>query len=205
MLKRLSEQFFKWYCHPDFYEDIRGDLNELHDRQLQNGTQRQADWRFAKEVLLLFRPTLIRPFSSPFQNLPDMLQNYFKISFRNLKKHPAYTLIHILGLALGLTAFLFINQYVNFEKSYDSFHYSPNELYRLTTDDVKDGKIQVRDAMSFAPSGKVLTEELPEVINWTTTYKTWSMHFRKDGQPVEEKNVVAVDSNFLYLFNYDVL
>lgn len=205
MIKRYSERFFKWYCHPDYYEDIKGDLNELFHRELKTSTLQNAEWLFAKEVLLLFRPTIIRPIHFIPNNLPDMIRNYFKISFRNLKKHPAYTLIHILGLALGLTAFLFINQYTKFEKSYDSFHYSPEQLYRLTTDDVLDGKIQVRDAMSFAPSGKVLAEELPEIVDYTTTYKTWRMSFRKDGQPVEERDVIAVDSNFLNLFGYNVL
>ncbi len=205
MIKTWSERFFKWYCHPDYYEDIKGDLNELFQRQSNASNLRKAEWQFAKEVFLLFRPTIIRPFHFFPNNSPDMIRNYFKISFRNLKKHPAYTLIHILGLALGLTAFLFINQYTKFEKSYDGFHYAPSQLYRLTTDDVLDGKIQVRDAMSFAPSGKALTEELPEVLEYTTTYKTWRMSFRKDGQPVEERDVIAVDSNFLRLFNYEVL
>ncbi|MEO1263015.1 MAG: FtsX-like permease family protein [Bacteroidota bacterium] len=206
MIKRLSERFFRWYCNPDFYEDIKGDLNELFRRQSAHYSERKAEWIFAKEVLLLFRPTIIRPFQFfQFLNLIDMIQNYFKIGMRNLRKHPSYTFIHILGLALGLTAFLFIENYRSFEKSYDRFHESPEQLYRLTTDDVKDGRIQVRDAMSFAPSGKVLVEEVPEIIGHTTTYKTRRMVFRKNGQPVEEQNVIAVDSNYLNLFNYRIL
>lgn len=206
MLKRLSNRFFKWYCHPDYYEDIQGDLEELYQRQLQEGSPRLADWIYAKEVLLLFRPTIIRPIQwvNPF-NYTDMLKNFFKIGIRNLQKHPSYTIIHILGLALGLTAFLFITQYTDFEKSYDRFHYKPEQLYRLTTDNVIDGKIQVRDAMSFAPSGKALEEELPEVLTYTTTYKPSPLIFKKDGQPVEEQGAIAVDSNFLNLFKYELL
>ena len=206
MLKRLSERFFKWYCHPDYYEDIQGDLEELYHRRLQSQSSRLADWSYAKEVLLLFRPAIIRPFKWNFtNNITDMIKNYFKIGLRNLQKHPSYTFIHILGLALGLTAFLFITHYISFEKSYDSFHYAPDQLYRLTTDNVVDGKIQVRDAMSFAPSGKALQEELPEVLSYTTTFKLYRMVFKKKEQPVEEKNLIAVDSNFLNLFRYEVL
>ena len=135
----------------------------------------------------------------------SMLKNYLKSAFRNLKKHPAYSLIHILGLALGLTAFLFIYHYTSFEKSYDLFHDQPEQLYRLTTDQVIDGKLGVRDAMSFAPSGKALMEDLPEVQSYTTTYKTSRMIFKKDDQPLEEKEIIAVDSNFLNLFHYEVL
>ncbi len=206
MLKKQANRFFKWYCHPDYYEDIQGDLEEIYQHLAAEFSPQKASRQYAWEVLLLFRPSIIRPFSLwDFTHLYDMLQNYFKISFRNLAKHHFYTLIHILGLALGLTAFLLINQYTVFEKSYDRFHHQADQLYRLTTDNVVDGKIQVRDAMSFAPSGKALQEELPEVISATTTYKTFSMVFRKNGQPVEEKNVIAVDSNFFNLFNYSIL
>ena len=129
-----------------------------------------------------------------------MLANYFKSALRNLKKHPGYSLIHILGLALGLTAFLFIYHYTFFEKSYDLFHDQPDQLYRLTTDQIIDDKLGVRDAMSFAPSGKALMDDLPEVISYTTTFKTFRLIFKKDDQPVEEKEIIAVDSNYLNLF-----
>ena len=100
---------------------------------------------------------------------------------------------------------MFLSQYGDFEKSYDNFHPYPNQLYRITTDDVLNGKIQVRDAMTFALAGKTLKEEFPEIINYTTTYKTRRMVFRKDGQAFEETGVTAVDSNFLDLFGYEVL
>lgn len=206
MLKKQAHKFFQWYCHPDYYEDIQGDLEELYLDALEITTTKKAEWLYAKEVLLLFRPTIIRPISFwGLQHTKDMFKNYLKIGFRNLAKHQLYTIIHILGLALGLAAFLLINQYTAFEKSYDNFHPQPNELYRLTTDNVIDDVIQVRDAMSFAPSGKALQEELPEVISATTTFKRRRVIFRKNGQPVEEKGVIAVDSNFLNLFNYPLL
>ena len=205
MLKKQAHKFFKWYCHPDYYEDIQGDLEELYLEALANNTARKAAWSYAKEVLLLFRPTIIRPISFwGLQYTKDMFQNYLKIGFRNLAKHQLYTIIHILGLALGLAAFLLINQYTDFEKSYDNFHFQPNQLHRLTTDNVVNGVIKVRDAMSFAPSGKALQDDLPEVIGATTTFKR-RLIFRKDGQPVEERSVIAVDSNFLNLFNYNLL
>ncbi len=205
MLKKQAHKFFQWYCHPDYYEDIQGDLEELYLEALDQTSTRKAEWFYAKEVLLLFRLTIIRPISFwGLQYIKDMFQNYLKIGFRNLAKHQLYTIIHILGLALGLAAFLLINQYTDFEKSYDNFHFQPNQLHRLTTDNVVEDVIKVRDAMSFAPSGKALQDDLPEVIGATTTFKR-RLIFRKDGQPVEERGVIAVDSNFLNLFNYNLL
>lgn len=134
-----------------------------------------------------------------------MFKNYLKVGIRNLLKHKWYTLIHVLGLAIGLSAFLLIDQYIGFERSYDRFHADADQLYRLTTDNIVDGKIQVRDAMSFAPSGAALMNDLPEVLSYTTTIKTNSVVFRKGEEAVEETGVLAVDSSFLRLFNYPLI
>ncbi|MEL7221053.1 MAG: ABC transporter permease [Bacteroidota bacterium] len=134
-----------------------------------------------------------------------MFSNYLTIAWRNLKRQPFYTFIFVSGLALGLTAFLFLNQYTAFEKSYDTFHYQPDQLYRLTTDQYTGGQIAVRDAMSHAPAGKLLYDAFPEVLRYTTTYKTERLVFRKQQQPVEELDVIAVDEHFLDLFAYEVI
>lgn len=134
-----------------------------------------------------------------------MLRNYLKIAIRNLKKQPFYTLIFITGLAIGLAAFLSLNQYTVFEKSYDEFHHDSDRLYRLTTDQKVNGEIQTRDAMSHAPAGPALMNELPEVVNYSTSYKTEWMVFRKQNEPIEELNVLAADSNFLSIFKHEVI
>ncbi|MEM1120025.1 MAG: ABC transporter permease [Bacteroidota bacterium] len=134
-----------------------------------------------------------------------MFKNYLKIGFRNLAKHRLYSFIHTIGLALGLAAFLLINQYTAFEKSYDQFHSQSAQLYRLTTDQILDGKIGVRDAMTWADAPAALQADLPEVIGSTTTFKRDRLALRKDGQPVRETNAIAADSNFLSLFDYQLL
>ncbi len=48
-----------------------------------------------------------------------MLKNYFTIAINNLLKNKLYSVINILGLAIGLTACLLITLYVQGEFSYD--------------------------------------------------------------------------------------
>ncbi len=205
-MKAYAERILRWYCKPEILEDILGDLDELHLRQRETTSRRRADRRFAWEVCLLFRRSIAKPL--PFFDILtelDMLQNYLKIGFRNLLKHKFSTFIHIFGLAIGLAAFLLINRYTSFERSYDTFHTNPDNLYRLTTDNIVNGQLQVRDAMSFAPSGKVLTDDVPEITGYTTTYKLENLIIRKDAVPLEEQMVVAADSNFLRYFHYPLI
>jgi putative ABC transport system permease protein len=205
MIKWLANRLLRWYLHPDFYPDISGDLEELYLRNRATSPV-VADWKYMLQVIALFRPSLMRPF---FKNsiIKDtgMLRNYFKIGVRSLLKQKAFTFINVMGLAVGLAAFLLIQQYVKFEESYDRHFADADQLYRLTTDQVVDSVLGTRDAMSFAPSGKALVEEVPEIIEATTTYQFGGLIFRKGESFVTEERVIAVDEHFLNLFTYEVL
>ena len=63
-----------------------------------------------------------------------MFKNYFKIAFRNLWKHRAFSFINIMGLTVGMTACFLIFLYVRFELSYDSFHARADRIYRVVAD-----------------------------------------------------------------------
>ena len=62
-----------------------------------------------------------------------MFKNYFKISFRNLYKHPFYSIINIAGLAIGIACVLFIIFYVQDELSYDRYNKKADRIYKIIT------------------------------------------------------------------------
>lgn len=205
MIKRIADRLFKWYCHPEYYPDIKGDLEELYYDRFKSNPKAYEIY-YLVEVIRLFRRSLLRPLfkNSPI-NSSGMFKNYFKISVRNLVKHKAFSAINMVGLAIGLAAFLMINQYVAFEKSYDRFFTDSDRLYRLTTDQILDGAIGTRDAMSFAPSGQALVDVVPELVNSTLTFQFTQLVLKKGDQSILEKRVVAADSNYFELFDYKVL
>ena len=60
-----------------------------------------------------------------------MFKNYLKIAVRNLRTHKFYSLINIIGLAIGLTVCILILLWVQNEQSYDRFHVNANDIYRV--------------------------------------------------------------------------
>jgi putative ABC transport system permease protein len=60
-----------------------------------------------------------------------MFRHIFLVAVRNAYKHLNYALINILGLALGLTSFIFIMIYVTDELKYDKFHKNADKTYRV--------------------------------------------------------------------------
>ncbi|MEQ8470870.1 MAG: FtsX-like permease family protein [Marinoscillum sp.] len=205
MIKNIADRLLRWYCHPDFYPDISGDLEEIFLRNKERGVS-ASNWRHLIQVILLFRPSLVKDLGQ-YSLIKDtgMLKNYFKISMRNLWRHKSYTAINVIGLAVGLAAFLLINQYVHYERSYDSFHKDAGQLYRLTTDMIVDGQLKTRDAMSFNPSGKVITDEFPEVESYALTYNNGQLSLRKGESLIRESYVKMVDEHFINLFGFDVI
>lgn len=78
--------FFRWFCNPEFREDIEGDLLErFHNRATKLGV-RKAKWLFVKDVLLLFRPGIIRILNTRYKEKVIQMKkiNWKKIIAINL-------------------------------------------------------------------------------------------------------------------------
>lgn len=205
MIKRAADQLFKWFCHPDFYPDIQGDLEELYNIHLEHGLK-SAQWKYCVDVLLLFRISLLRPIiKNSIIKDTGMFKNYFKISMRSLARHKMFTAINVVGLAIGLASFLLMYEYIKFEKGYDSFHHDADKIYRVSKVQVINGIDADKDAMCSHPTGKFLQDELPEVINHTVSKKFDFMQIRNGDTFFRELNVISADPNFLTIFNYDVI
>ena len=74
-----------------------------------------------------------------------MLKHYLKIAFRDLFRNKFYSFINTLGLATGMGICLLIYQYIHFELSFDRFHPSFQDTYRITQSTFRNGEI-----LSFA-------------------------------------------------------
>lgn len=205
MIKKIADQLFKWYCHPDFYPDIKGDLEELYSDHLEQGLK-SAQWKYCVDVFLLFRLSLLRPIiKNSIIKDTGMLRNYFKISVRSLARHKMFTAINVIGLAIGLASFLLMFEYIQFEKGYDSFHNDADNIYRVSKVQVINGADADKDAMCSHPTAQFLEEELPEVTLSTVSKKFDFMQIRNGDTFFRELKVISADANFLKMFNYEVI
>jgi predicted permease len=89
-----------------------------------------------------------------------MIKNYFKTAWRNLIRNKAFSLINILGLALGLACTLLIMLWVQHERSIDGFHVNAKQLYQVYERQYYDGKVE-----ASYPTQGLLAEELKKQIS----------------------------------------
>ncbi len=92
-----------------------------------------------------------------------MFKNYLKIAARNLLKHRVYSLINIIGLAVGMACTFLILLWVQDELSYDRYHARADQIYRLVVD-MKLPEKTILNALTSAPMAARLLEDYPEVL-----------------------------------------
>ena len=91
-----------------------------------------------------------------------MIKNYFKIAWRNLRKHKAYSAINIAGLSIGIAACLLIFLVVTHELSYDKFQKNYKNIYRVVTDSHnRDGSVAYNPGAPV-PTVEVLKTDFPQ-------------------------------------------
>src|SRR5688572_29841280 len=127
----LFLRFFRWYCHRSLRDHIEGDLMELYNERRAD-SPRKANLAFVRDVLLLFRPGIIRP-PQPYRytNQFGMYKSYFKIGFRNLIKNKGYAVINSGGVAVGMTVAMLIGLWVYDELSFNTVHENHTRIARV--------------------------------------------------------------------------
>ncbi len=88
-----------------------------------------------------------------------MVKNFFKIAFRNIFRNKVYAAINIVGLAMGIAAFLLLAEYISLEKSINQFHSNLPGMYRLINEDAA-GKTWPEQEPGWALQAK---QRFPEV------------------------------------------
>lgn len=139
-----------------------------------------------------------------------MIGNIFKIGFRILIRQRKYTLMNIIGLAIGISVFVFIYLYVQSEVRYDRQWTDHDRIYRVTNEYSLDGKV---DFMALTPYriAHDLAAEFPEVEVSSNVFFTdpsdindvYSLIYK--GEVYEVPDITLGDSNLFRIFDYTFL
>lgn len=129
-----------------------------------------------------------------------MLRNYFKIAFRNIIRHKAYSIINISGLAIGMASSILILLWVQNEWSYDRFNKNAGQIYRITSN-----AGDFNTAVSTAGMTQGFQSALPVIKNTVRLDGPGNFLFGTGTRKFEEDRVFFADSTFLDLFSYPLV
>jgi len=134
-----------------------------------------------------------------------MLKNYFKVAWRNLLRNKTFSLINILGLAIGLASFILIALFVADELSYDRFNEKASRIYRINGD-VRFGGNDLRLAVSSDMMGPTLKNDFPQVEQFVRIYNSsGSKLIKKGNEFIDESAVAHADSTLFDVFTFPAI
>lgn len=211
---KLFLKFFRWFCHPRLRKPIEGDLMELYDERVNHLGKKKADRKFRQDVLQLFRPSIIKPASGTYRLTNyGMLQNYFKVSMRNILRNKTFSLLNISGLSVGIASCILILIYVNNELSYDKYNSKYERTYRIIhyfghQDDSPDyrslpkNEFRVWGNAPVAPAMQAFFPEVDQVFRFTSD-DSWLVS--NNGISSSETDILYADSTAFDLFDWPFL
>ena len=124
-----------------------------------------------------------------------MFGNYLKVAARNLLKHKGYSLINILGLAVGIAASVLISLYVFDELGYDRFHEKADRIYRITADWSNKGDSKIHQLGTPWILAKTIRDKYSQVEALTQmTGPLGDVIVKKGGLALKETDAYAADA-----------
>jgi len=204
---RWVNKFLEWYCRPDILEEIQGDLHELFSRRAKKSS-RTANLLFAWDVLRFCRWKNIKRKKNSNSFIPlAMFKNIFLVSVRNAARNPGHTFIHVAGLSVGFTCAFLILIWVANEFSFDKFHTSQKQIYRVVTHVLADGSYQTYDVASASLDVSSVPEA--EALVTVSAGQRWphELCFRPEGRKDEcvYFNGVFSNENFFKVFDFNIV
>jgi len=138
-----------------------------------------------------------------------MISNYFKIAWRILIRQKLFSLINIMGLAIGMAACLLIVQYISFELSYDNFHKNGANIYRIKHQNYNQGNLVENMPKTYSAVGPALKSSFPEVKEFTrvSNFEGLVTSQQPNGSLIafNEGRVYQADASFLRLFSFPMI
>lgn len=136
-----------------------------------------------------------------------MIFNYIKILFRNLVKRKVYTIVNILGLAIGITSFILIMFYVSDELSYDKYHRNSERIYRVCMIYDVSGVGENSASMPF-PVAFTLKNDYPDMIENVVrifNFQSPQSFLESEGEKFSEPRFFFADSTFFSIFDHEFI
>ena len=132
-----------------------------------------------------------------------MLKNYFRNTYRYLRKHPIITSINLLGLSIGICVCFFALMFVGFELSYDAYHKHAERIYRLVTNVETPSGITYES--TSAPMLPTIQANFTEVEAAVRLCPDYLLVQKEDRSFYREEDIAYADASLFSVFSYSLI
>ncbi len=119
--------------------------------------------------------------------------------YRHFVKNKLYNSLNTVSLAIGITCFIFITLYLNYEASFDNWHEDFKRIYR-TGRSFNSNQVTVYTAPPLAPTLKSISPEIEQTVR---VKRSWEEVLLKTSKTeVYENKYYFADSTFFEVFPF---
>lgn len=138
-----------------------------------------------------------------------MFKNYLKTALRNLSRNKVYSILNVVGLALGIGCALVIFKVITFENSFDKHQKNYDNVYRVVNHSIRPDEIE-KGMGTPHPVGPAMLTDFPEIKNMVRTHYVWGDQINvKEGDIIKkfllEEGVVFTENSFFNIFSVDLI
>ena len=130
-----------------------------------------------------------------------MLKNYFRIACRVLLANKTFVFVNILGLAIGMTCFIIVWLYANYEQSYDQYEQNIARVHISIAGE--NGSMKI--AKTAPLWGPLLTNDYPIVKNWVRIVNPGTRLIGYKEKTFKEQNFFFADSSLFDIFSFKLI
>jgi putative ABC transport system permease protein len=196
-------RFSKWLIKRIFKDELEvklGDFIEIYSTYMEDKNGLQARMRFwmylLRSIPAYFKDSLCMG--------GTMFKNYLKIAFRNFYKHKSYSVINILGLAIGSACCILILMYMTDELSFDNYHEKGDRIYKVLSFSTMG--TTTRQYASIPPAiSPELVDSIPEVESSVRIYGPFELRAQNKNRDVELSELYWADPTFFKIFSHEFI
>jgi putative ABC transport system permease protein len=135
-----------------------------------------------------------------------MLKNYFRVAIRNFRQNKLFSLINVLGLAIGISASLVIFMIVRYDFSFDRFEPDGDRIYRVVSDYNFSGN-ESHGRGTQAPLADAARKELtgPDLVVSFRYYNAGKLSITKQATFKNPEHIIFADDAYFKLLPYQWL
>ncbi|MDH4195981.1 MAG: ABC transporter permease [Candidatus Aminicenantes bacterium] len=121
---------------------------------------------------------------------------------RNLRRQKTFTIINVVGMALGMAVFMILTQSAGQKLNADRFHENAGRIYGVVQVLPTEDKAERHTVSLPAPLLSALKNDFPEVEAGTRAVPGGQRILRRGDRSFYERRILFVDPEFLSIFNF---
>src|SRR4029079_8507544 len=118
-------------------------------------------------------------------------------------KNKVFSVINVLGLGIGIAAFLLIINYLRFEYSFDDFNANEARIYRVPMIETETGGKPQTFAFTYPALAPAMKKDFPEVQEAVRFRRRFGIVQQGDQKFIENGFIYYVDPGVFNIFSFD--